>query len=75
MNTMPKPKPDPRLAEAVSAAREAEAAKTNRLRALRLEKEAADKEAAAREAAAATAISRARRRQRPPHAPATPVSS
>lgn len=71
---MPKSKPDQTLADSVSAAREAEAAKTKRLRALRLEKEAADKEAAAREAAAATAIPRARRRQRPPHAPVMPVS-
>jgi hypothetical protein len=37
---------------ASDAARQTEAAKTSRLRALRLAKEAADKEAAAREAAA-----------------------
>jgi hypothetical protein len=43
--------------------RQAEAAKTNRLRALRLAKEAADREAAAREAAASPAKP-ARRRVR-----------
>ena len=58
---MPKMKVNPKLATPVNASREAEIAKTARLRLLRLAKEAADKEAAAREAAASTGKSRRRR--------------
>jgi hypothetical protein len=50
--------------------KQVEAAKTARLRALRLTKEAADREAAAREIVAAP--SRSRKRQ--PHQPILPVS-
>lgn len=51
-----KKKPDPRAPQASNnAERQAEAAKTVRLRALRLAKEAADRDAAAREASAASA--------------------
>jgi len=48
-------KPDSKTPEAADSLRQAEAAKTARLRALRLAKEAADKETANREAAAARA--------------------
>jgi len=54
---------------AYTEAQQAEAAKTSRLRALRLAKEAADKEAADREAAAAKAAKPAKRRA--PIVPAT----
>ena len=57
-----------------TAARQAETDKTNRLRALRLAKEAADKEAAAREAAA-KAEKPPRRRTRATHAAASPGAS
>jgi hypothetical protein len=59
-----------------SVAREAEAAKTTRLRALRLTREAAvaqeKKDAASREAAAKLAKAPPRRRVRATHPPATP---
>ncbi|MGC2412238.1 MAG: hypothetical protein WA459_06030 [Stellaceae bacterium] len=59
-----------------SAAREAEAAKTTRLRALRLAKEAVvageKKDAADREAAAKLEKAQARRRVRAPHPPTPP---
>ncbi len=58
------------------AAREAEAAKTTRLRALRLAKEAEiaeeKKDAAIREAAAKLAKTELRRRVRAPHPPTSP---
>jgi len=58
------------------AAREAEAAKTTRLRALRLAKEAEiaeeKKDAAIREAAAKLAKTELRRRTRAPHPPTSP---
>jgi hypothetical protein len=57
---------------ASDTARQTEAAKTSRLRALRLAKEAADKEAAAREAAAKP-VKPARRRVRPPTQAAAPA--
>lgn len=74
MKTPVKIKVDPVLAATLSAQREAEAAKTARLRALRLAKEAADKEAAARDAAAVAATPRPRRRQRLRHEPVPPVT-
>jgi hypothetical protein len=55
---------------ASDAARQTEAAKTSKLRALRLAKEAADKETAAQEAAAKPAKS-PRRRVRPSPMPAS----
>ena len=59
--------------EASTPARRAEAEKTARLRALRLQKEAAEKDAAERDAAAARAFKSARRR-RTPRAPASSPS-
>ena len=59
--------------EASAPARQAEAEKTARLRALRLLKEAAEKDAAERDAAAAKASKSARRR-RIPRAPASSPS-
>ena len=63
-------KPDSKTPEAADALRQAEAAKTARLRALRLAKEAADKETAHRQAAAA----RARRTEPRWRVPGTRVS-
>jgi len=60
--------------EASAPARQAEAEKTARLRALRLLKEAAEKDAAERDAAAAKASKSARRR-RIPRAPASSPSA
>jgi len=66
----------PRFVTPDGAAREAEAAKTTRLRALRLAREAEvaaeKKDAAEREAAAKLAKSPARRRARAPQPAATP---
>jgi len=66
----------PRFVTPDSAAREAEAAKTTRLRALRLAREAEiaveKKDAATREAAAKLEKAQSRRRVRTPHA-ATPA--
>ena len=59
--------------KASAPARQAEAEKTARLRALRLLKEAAEKDAAERDAAAAKASKSARRR-RTPRAPASSPS-
>jgi hypothetical protein len=58
--------------KAGDAAQQAEAAKTMRLRALRLAKEAADKDVANREAAAKAARSEPRRRVRAPHGSTPP---
>ena len=63
------------VAGAVNASREAEAAKTARLRELRLAKEAAEKEAAAREAAAAAAAGKARTRRNQRAARTSPAIS
>ena len=54
-------KSDAESTQAINHQRQAEAAKTTRLRALRLAKEAADKEAAVREAAANPGKSKRRR--------------
>ena len=62
-------KANPKAPKADDPARQAEAAKTARLRALRLAKEAADKETASRDAAAAqVGRSEPRRRVRRPQA-------
>jgi len=61
----------PRFVTPDGEARAAEAAKTTRLRALRLAKEAEDKDVAEREAAAKLAKAEPRRRVRTPH-PAIP---
>ena len=58
-------KSDSKTPEAADSLRQAEAAKTARLRALRLAKEAADKETANREAAAAMARRTEARTHRP----------
>ena len=63
---------NPKVETPVDDARQAEAAKTTRLRALRLAKEAADKDAANREAVA-KARPEPRRRVRAPHASTPPT--
>ena len=56
-------------------ARAAEAAKTTRLRVLRLAKEAEEKDVADREAAAKLLKAEPRRRVRAPHPPESPAST
>ena len=63
---------NPKTVKAGDAAQQAEAAKTMRLRALRLAKEAADKDVANREAAAKAARSEPRRRVRAPQGSTPP---
>lgn len=63
---------NPKVVKPGDDARQAEAAKTTHLRALRLAKEAADKNAANREAAAKASKSKPRRRVRAPHASTPP---